>query len=75
MARYFCHFTRNGVRIDDPRGFPAADHDEATEVAKAIGAIILEKDPGAGDAMLDLHTEGGELIFSSSISALLNDLQ
>lgn len=75
MALYFCHFTRNGVRFDDPHGFPAEDNNEATEVAKAIGAIILEKDPGAGDAMIELHTDNGELVFASSLSALLTDLQ
>ena len=75
MALYFLHFTREGVPYEDTTGFHADDHDQAIEVAKAIGAIFLDSYPHAGDAMMELQAEGGELIFSSSLSALVGGLQ
>ena len=75
LALYFCHLSRNGVRFDDARGFQADSHDDAKQVATAIGAVILKEDPGAGDAMLELRSEGGDLLLNASLSALLTDLQ
>lgn len=75
MALYFCHLSHNGSRIDDARGFDADDHDEASEIARAIGTILLDKNPHAGDVVVELYADSGELIFTSSLIALLGDLQ
>lgn len=75
MGLYRCHFSRNGIRFDDAHGFEANGHDEAMEITMAICAILLDRDPEAAEAMVELVAHSGETVLTSSVGALVNDLQ
>lgn len=75
MAHYRCHFSRNGVRFDDAHGFDADGHKEAVEIAVAICTILLDRDPSAAEALIELVTHEGAIVLKSTLGALLRKLQ
>lgn len=74
MALYYCHFSRDGVRFKDRHGFHAEDHEDAIEVVTAICAILLDKDPSAGNAIVELISPAGEIALTSALRTLLRHI-
>jgi len=74
LARYFCDFVQGSTRLEDADGFRAKSDADAIELLHGIAAVMMDGDPQAGETMVYLRSETGQIIFSSSLQALVYPL-